>query len=388
VTNKSHINLQLLCYAIENVNTTSGSKNLFLLSLIRIGIMPTKYYVHPSGQFPRRYAELSKQQGVLMETSSTRLSLSQLRKYDGLLIVNPMRSLTREEKRAALEFSAEGCGFGVSLAANGIADFEKRLKDPFLQALYGSEIVHVNFNPYPYRLTDNGEPLEIESFFIDKAHKPYDEITSPLTELKVDKDDIEIRSAWVSDVPFDFPENQKVDIGDQHRTEGELLILQSDNVKPILTREIHPADRMITSSGYLEILLRETIGGRYISGKSFDAITTAFYSDRNRTHVVGVVNERIDAAYASSFGKEIVPTGLFFGSVGLFFADRYAEKNVLLGSKVLKHIASLRKDLIREEVLEETNEVKPQEQSETSPPQTRKRVVPITSLYKHSEQQN
>jgi hypothetical protein len=344
--------------------------------------MPTKYYVHPSGHFPRRYAELSKQQGVLMETSLASLSSSQLRKYDGLLYVNPLRPLTLDEKIAALEFSAEGGGIAVNLYANGIADFEKRLKDPFWQVLYGSEIAYVSFNPFSYRLTDTGEPLEIESYYIDRAHKPYDEIITPLTELKVDKDDIEIRSAWVSDVPFDFPESQKVDIGDQHRTEGELLILQSGNVKPILTREIHPADRMIGSSRYLEILLREILHGRYISDESFEAITTAFYSEKNHNHVVGVSNERIDSEYASSFGKEIVPTGLVAGFVGLPFADRYADKNVHFLSKILKHLGSLRKDLIRETTEEKSEaQIKPQDQNENSAQQQGKHVKFLKDLY-------
>jgi hypothetical protein len=376
--------LQLLCYAIENVNTTFGSKNLFLLLLIRIETMPTKVYVHPSGQFSRHYAELSKQHGVLMKAGSGKLSLSKLENYDVLYFGNPLQ-ISREDEQVSFEFSAKGGGLVASLAANGIADFEKRLRDPFWQAVSGSVIVHVNFNPYPYRLTDNGEPLEVESYYIDKARRPYDEITTPLTELKVDKDDIEIRSAWVENQPFDFPENQKVDIGDQHRTEGELLILQSDSVKPILTREIHPADCMITSSAYVEILLRETIGGRYISDESFDKITTAFYSERNQKHAVGVLNERIDPEYASSFGKEITPIGPAVVLVGLPFADRYAEKNVHFLSKILKHAASLREDLIRE-APEEEAQIKPQEPSET--PQTRKHVVPITGLYKHTEQQN
>lgn len=371
--------MQLLCYAIENVNTTSGSKNLFLLSLIRIEIMPTKIYVHPSGQFPRHLTELSKQHGVLMETSSASLSSSQLRKYDGLLYVNPVRSLTQEEKLAALRFSAEGGGIAVNLYANGIADFEKRLKDPFWQALFGSVIAYVDFNPFSYRLTDTGEPLEIESFFIDeKTRKSYDTIKTPLTELKVDKDDIEIKSAWVSNPPFDFPESQKVDVGDQHRTEGELLILQSDSAKPILTREIHPADRM-RSPRYVEILLQESLRGRYISDESFEAIKTAFNSEKNSTHVVGVLNERIDLEYASSFGKEIVPTGLVAGFVGSTFADRYADKNVHFLSKILKHLGSLRKDLIRE-TPEERSEVQPPEQSE-NPTQQGKHVTFLKDLY-------
>ena len=383
-----------MCYAIENVNTTSGSKNLFLLLLIRIETMPTKYYVHPSGHFPRRYAELSKQHGVLMETSSTSLSLSQLRKYDGLLYVNPLRPLTLDEKIVAFEFSAEGGGLVASLAANGIADFEKRLMNPFWQALSGSKIAHVNFDPYHYDLTENDEPLEVEGYFLNEVKSflrtkyiRSRQQTFHISELKVKKDDIEIRNAWVSDVPFDFPESQKVDIGDQHRAEGELLVLHSDNVKPILTREIHPADHMITSPHYVEVLLREILHGQYISDESFDKITTAFYSERNHRHVVGVLNERIDAAYASSFGKEITPIGPAVVLVGLPFDNRYADKNVYPISKILKHIASLRKDLIRE-TPEEEAQIKLQEQSETSPPQTRKRVVPFTGLYKHSEPQN
>jgi hypothetical protein len=141
----------------------------------------------------------------------------------------------------------------------------------------------------------------------------------------------------------------------------------------------------VKSPEYVEKLLRETICRPFISDKSFDAITAAFYSKKNRRHVVGVLNERIDPEYASSLGKEIVSIGLVAEFVGLPFDDRYAEKNVPLGSKVLKHIASLRKDLIREEAPEETNEVKPPGQNENSAQQTRKRVVPITGLYKHSE---
>jgi len=180
-------------------------------------------------------------------------------------------------------------------------------------------------------------------------------------------------------LPFDFPEDQKVDIGDQQRSEGEKFVnLKQGYVKNILTRRINPADRMISNPRHITQLVQEITHRLILSPKSLADINTAFYYPANRTHIVGIVNERIDSMYASSFGK--VPTGLNAGFVGFLLADSKAVSNAYYVSEIVKHISGSPSDLTIEEVPKE--EVQPELRSEET---NEEPVGPLKGLYPFKE---
>lgn len=189
----------------------------------------SKIYVH--GSYPVNYEQPLLKDGIELMKGQGKITAAKLHNADALLALNPLHTLTDEEQLDILKFDADGGGIVVNLYANGIADFEKRLKDPFWRILSDSEILYFTLDPFVFDLrASDGNPLKISSYIhkpvslsLFRQHVNYED--SPITNRYLSKIEIEKTYLYfettVQDSQFKWDSMGYVDVGDNSRTTGE-----------------------------------------------------------------------------------------------------------------------------------------------------------------------
>lgn len=136
--------------------------------------------------------------------------------------------------------------------------------------------------------------------------------------------------------------------------------MNNDNVKVILKRKIAGSLSSPLDFHINWLLIRQPY--EETTEESIKKIIDIMGDGENRSHSVGVLNQKMNPEYLSAYGKNLEPIAPVFLFVGPLFST---TDNLPFITRVLRYAADLRKNVIKEEVPDQTEEtIKEQETSQ------------------------